>query len=671
MEQLFDEVASLPPAQRDEYLRQRCPDDTGLRREVASLASSLEGAGEFLASHAAPAISHIGPYRIIREIGSGGMGTVYLAVRGDGQFRQQVAIKLARFGLPSEWARERFRQERQVMADLMHPNIARLLDGGATPEGILYLVMEYIDGQPITDYVVNLGLPVNARLRLFIGVCQAVAYAHRNLVVHRDIKPGNILVNATGTPKLLDFGISKLLDPMRADEKELTMPLMTPGYASPEQLRGESVSTAADIYSLGAVLHEMLTCESEPAGLPMDLAAIVEMAMRQEPAGRYPSADHFAADVCCYLDNRPVLARKGAFSYRMNKFVRRHRISVASVILLAITLLVGAACVLWQVHRVAEQVARAERRFIQFEKLANTFLFDFHTRIQSLKNLSEARELVLVTGLEYVDKLAVEAGDDPLFARELARAYDKFGNLQGFRHEVGMSRPAAALASYRKEIALLEPHKSTDPAAALMLSRAWCNAGEMSERLPGGLAEAKRSYLSCLELARQAPPSAPRISSTRLDLLFRCHELLGDLGLSLGDLASAGQHYQSIMQLLDTNEIFPERRRQVRLAEINRRLGRLQSAAGDHPAALASLRAARTHARLAAAGTDDNGVCRTLFRVQRDLALELNQSGAAGGPEARESAAAALAAAQRVSARLPHHPAVIEELQSARFLQAR
>ncbi|MGC4053662.1 MAG: protein kinase [Paludibaculum sp.] len=274
IQDLFIDAASLPPAKRHVFLDAACGADTGLRAEVESLLEAEEGAGSFVESAIGRAASTlaagtesaprtVGAYRILREIGRGGMGAVYLAERADQQYHKRVAIKLARFAGYGDFVHERFRHERQILASLEHQNIARLLDGGETEDGMPYIVMEYVEGLPVTGYIEQQALGIRARLELFLKIAAAVQYAHRFLVIHRDLKPSNILVSAAGEPKLLDFGIAKLLEPGALNEAIMHtstgMRLLTPDYASPEQVRGEPVTTASDVYSLGVVLYEMLT----------------------------------------------------------------------------------------------------------------------------------------------------------------------------------------------------------------------------------------------------------------------------------------------------------------------------------------------------------------------------------------------------------------------------
>ncbi len=399
IEVLFNELMDLDPPHRDAFLEARCHDDPSLRAQLQRLLDADADASAFLGepadAYAAQLLINddtpseanlegrrIGPYRLEKEIGRGGMGTVYLAVRDDGQFQQKVALKL--IGVGAHHLRERFLQERQILARLQHEGIARLLDGGLTEDAQPFFVMEYIEGKTVTAYATSLSL--DERLRLFLQVCDAVQYAHRNLVVHRDLKPSNILVATNGKVKLLDFGIAKLLEDPVASTIETRLltgtgqMLMTPSYASPEQVLGEAITTATDVYALGVLLFEMLTgerpyhfdritplevarvvCEEAPTRpssmvrnhtdstekthplakrLKGDLDTIILKAMRKEPARRYGSVEAFAEDIRRYLGGLPVQARDDTLRYRSAKFIRRHRFGTGAAILV-ILLLVG------------------------------------------------------------------------------------------------------------------------------------------------------------------------------------------------------------------------------------------------------------------------------------------------------------------------------------------
>jgi serine/threonine-protein kinase len=387
---VFETALSLPLGERPAYLDEASSGDPELRREVEALLAADQAASgvlERVVGHAARAATaadlttvarageRLGAYEVIREIGHGGMGVVLLAVRADDTFRKTVAIKVVRRGASDPDVLRRFVAERQILADLEHPNIARLLDGGATDEGLPFLVIEHVEGAPLGAFCDAGRLGVKARLELFLKVCDAVQYAHGALVVHRDLKPSNILVTADGTPKLLDFGIAKLLDerPDALSTRTVTR-LMTLEYASPEQVRGKAITTATDVYSLGVVLYELLAgrrpfghagdepdlerliCDEEPGRpsqaaqgggvtvaqargvtperlrreLSGDLDTVILKALRKEPERRYRSVEQLAADIRRHLDGLPVSARRDTIGYRAQKFVRRHRVGVAT-----------------------------------------------------------------------------------------------------------------------------------------------------------------------------------------------------------------------------------------------------------------------------------------------------------------------------------------------------
>src|SRR5215468_5710841 len=398
IEELFGAVVNRPVIERETYLTEICDGDEELRLEVLSLLAR-DTAEDFIRDPIASAAlsftakskddltgERIGPYRVSRLIGRGGMGAVYEAERDDVQFRQQVALKIIKREVDTDFVRDRFLRERQILASLDHPHVARLFDGGATPDGLPYFVMELVAGDPITAYCRRHRLSINEKLKLFRKVCSAVQHAHQKLVVHRDLKPSNILITEEGAPKLLDFGIAKLLSPDGSQthtRTETALRMMTPEYASPEQARGQAVATTTDVYSLGVVLYELLTerrprefetyfpAEIERAfrdaeieepskvvsrntgagarlarSLAGDLDNIVLMAMRKEPERRYQSVEQFSEDIRRYLAGMPVVARKDTFRYRSGKYVRRHKAGVAVLalmIVLAVAMSVQAA----------------------------------------------------------------------------------------------------------------------------------------------------------------------------------------------------------------------------------------------------------------------------------------------------------------------------------------
>jgi tetratricopeptide (TPR) repeat protein/tRNA A-37 threonylcarbamoyl transferase component Bud32 len=397
VQSVFLSVADLPPWEQAVLLDKECGGDGELRAEVESLLASDSESSHVIsaaiANEAALCVdvpnlagSRLGPWRIVREIGRGGMGTVYLAVRDDDQFQKQVAIKVVRHGMDTADVLERFRHERQILANLDHPYIARLLDGGTAPDGRPFFVMDYVEGRPLDLFCKENILAAEDRCRLFLRILEAVAHAHRNLVVHRDLKPANIFVTSDGRPKLLDFGVAKLLAAEAGAGVALTVlnRPFTPQYASPEQVHGFPVTTAVDIYSLGAIFYEMLTggraqridslspseverivCRTEVTrpsllapGLDADLDNIVLMAMRKEPARRYQSVDRFADDIQRFLSGRAVLARQDSFWYRARKFAGRNRFQISAAVLIFVSLVAALVVTLAQA-RVAQSARRA------------------------------------------------------------------------------------------------------------------------------------------------------------------------------------------------------------------------------------------------------------------------------------------------------------------------
>jgi eukaryotic-like serine/threonine-protein kinase len=432
VEALLDQALELPIERRCDLLERVGHDDPALREKVEQLLAADAAAGDFMNDGAEAWLSsgplmpadradegaldagaRVGPYRVIHQLGRGGMGIVYRAERADGEFAQVVALKLVRRGFDGDENTVRFRRERQILAQLEHPSIARLLDGGLHTDGRPYFAMELVEGEPITTYCDRRRLSIDARVRLFCRVCDAVQYAHGRLIVHRDLKPANIFVTSTGDLKLLDFGIAKLLtDDEAVEATTLTrtgLRPLTPAYAAPEQLRGEPVSTATDVYTLGVILFELLTArrpfgdansvfertshEAEPprpsgavirrdnddalsideiahargvtaralaAGLAGDIDAMVLKALRREPQRRYIGAGALAEDLDRFLQGRPVAARGEGRRYRLGKFVRRHRVGIAVVVSLVLSLVAGLAATAWQARAKTLEARKAE-----------------------------------------------------------------------------------------------------------------------------------------------------------------------------------------------------------------------------------------------------------------------------------------------------------------------
>jgi hypothetical protein len=551
---------------RSAYLRQACGEDEELRAEAESLlafeaqadlaiAGAVGGAAAlFHAGNSGLAEGErLGVYRIVREIGRGGMGTVYLAERDDDQFQKQVAIKLVTKGMDTAELLRRFRRERQILARLDNPYIARLLDGGSTLDGRPFLAMEYVQGIAITLYCDDRRLGTRQRIELFLKVCSAVQSAHQNLVVHRDLKPGNILVDPLGTPKLLDFGIAKLLG-MEDGESTVALngtPMLTPHYASPEQVLGAPITTAADVYALGVILYELLAgvrphgsptsstaeilravCEDEPErpsaasrkepahGAPLradELDNIVLMAMNKEPARRYGSVAEFAGDLQRYLDGLPVKARKDTVTYRTRKFVRRHRTGVAAAVVLVATLVAGVAVS-------TLEALRAQRRFDEVRRMAHAVLYDIYDSIRDLPGSLKGREVVVKTALQYLDGLAVETLRDQDLQLELAEAYQRVGDVQGSALSSSLGDSAQAAVSYRKAMRLADDLARRRPdsvKANLVRMAARESLGDIAA-LHGDIEASLKLYGAGEEIgesmARQNPSNLPTMQA--LGLLY-------------------------------------------------------------------------------------------------------------------------------------------------------
>jgi eukaryotic-like serine/threonine-protein kinase len=642
----------------------------------------------------------IGPYRLVRELGRGGMGTVYLAVRSDDAFQKRVALKVLKRGMDSDAIVRRFRNERQILASLNHPFISGLLDGGTTPDGLPYFAMEFVEGEPIDAYCESRRLDTTARLEMFRKICSAVQYAHQNLIIHRDIKPANVLVTGDGTPKLLDFGIAKLLDPDLAGQTFAPTaegsPLMTPEYASPEQVRGEAVTTASDVYSLGVLLYELLTgrrpyqltsrtpaeiarvvCHSVPErpstavtgtadhlaadaegltaaadhpdpGAPIpdrrpvidpqrlrrrlagDLDNIVLKALSKEPARRYVSVDQFSEDIRRHLDGLPVIARKDTVRYRTAKFVRRNRTIVAAATLVLAALVAGIVGTTWQARAARRERARAEQRFEDVRHLANAALLEIHDAIRDLPGSTPARQLLVSKGLEYLDKLARDAGDRPDLRRELAGAYLKVGDVQGRPLNPNLGDTAGALASYRKAVSTYESigaAASDDPSVRRELALARQRLSEILSATgdtKGALAEAR---LGLALLQQSTGPGGSR-QGPAADLgreLAASYSRVGDLLSATGDTAGALEHRRRSLAVMETvaaiapDDVATIRQLGVAYSKLGNQLGNPNYPnVGDPAGALVQLERSAATFQKALITHPTNGV------FQRNLAIALS-----------------------------------------------
>lgn len=473
----LDEALALPEPERTAWLARFDEQNPGLAQLLRTLLNELRVLAQegFLEKQPLPSSIHlplpgtvIGQYRLVSLIGQGGMGSVWLAERSDGEVQQKAAIKLLRADVDRPSFRDRFLNERQILANLNHPSIARLLDAGHTGDGRPYLVMEYIEGVPIDAHAAH--LPVRERLALFLRVCEGVSHAHGRLIIHRDLKPSNILVDAAGQPKILDFGIAKLLD-AESESTQTIERILTPGYASPEQFRGAAQTTATDVYSLGAVLYKLLTGRSPretadagavggaaapPARVdPADLDYILQKTLRAEPDERYASVDAFAHDVRAVLEYRPVAARSGDRWYRTRRYLRRHWIPAAAA---AVTV-AGLGFGLFAANH---ERAIAQQRFLEVRQLANK-LFDIDALASQVPGNTKTRQLIVDTSLEYLRRLSADAGRDTALALELANAYIQVARVQGVGSGRNLGQVEQAGQSLRAAAELIQSVLAVHP----------------------------------------------------------------------------------------------------------------------------------------------------------------------------------------------------------------
>ena len=603
LSQLLDTGLAIPTGSREAWLSELPPEQAELRHLLRQLLNRADLGDSDVFLSTLPKIGQpaqtddglqpgelIGPYRLERPIGSGGMGSVWLATRVD-SLQRTVALKLPHLAVGSGLA-ERMARERKILAKLEHPNIARLYDAGVTREGRSYLALEFVEGQAIDVFCRTRSLDIRRRVDLLVQVARAVAYAHAHLVVHRDLKPSNVLVDAESQVHLLDFGIAALLGASDSGEpaESLTRqlgPALTPDYASPEQLRGDPVSTASDVYALGVLTYEVLTGQrpySYPRGdlyaamqailrveppdpshvastseerrqLRGDLDTIVLKAMQKNARSRFSTALEFAEDLERYLRLEPVHARPDALGYRLGRFVQRNRLATLSIALVAISLCAGISGTLWEAGRAlrGERQARdaerrAERRFADLRTLTHSLLFDYHDAIKDLPGATPVRAQLVRDALGYLDRLAQETEGDLALEGELASAYERLGDIQGGSMFANLGDTPGALSSQQKALALrariaaARPHEAD---AQRALAGAHRRVGILLWEM-GDVPKARAEVETALRMLATAGPGGDDQSME----VVRTEDYMGRLLLEQGDSQGARAHFAIATRLL-------------------------------------------------------------------------------------------------------------------------
>jgi non-specific serine/threonine protein kinase/serine/threonine-protein kinase len=490
IEDVFERAVPLAGFERQALLDETLHDRADLRAEVEALLAAhdvMPPVEPDLPRSSLGVGSRVGPYRLAEKLGEGGMGEVFRAERVEGGFDQQAAIKVTRAVLHRVDLARRFWLERQILASLAHPNIVAMLDGGATDEGQAYFVMEYVAGQPITHYCRERSLPLAQRLELVRTICGGVQYAHQRGIVHRDLKPANILVQADGVPKVLDFGVAKVLHGPTDEGATRTSLLpgpLTPNYASPEQLRGLSATTASDVYALGVLLYELTTgirpyntegltldrvidivLHQEPprpsaaasTGVPYplsllrgDLDAIIAKAMHKEQGERYDSAGQLAADLTRMLNREPVMARPASAAYVLRRMAARHKAAVAVGVLAIVAVVAASATAFWQRQVARREQARAELLFRDGRQLANALIFKVHDAVAKLPGSTEVRKTIVQDAVAYLERLEPQSGGDPAMRLELAGAFSQIASILGDPQQANLGDRDGAVRQYER-----------------------------------------------------------------------------------------------------------------------------------------------------------------------------------------------------------------------------
>ena len=508
------------------------------------------------------------------------MGAVYAAVRADGQIEKRAAVKFVKRGMDTEAVLKRFLRERQILANLEHPNIARLLDAGMTADDLPFFVMELVEGLPIDEFCEKNELNLDEKLELFRTVCLAIAHAHRNLIVHRDLKPSNILVTADGTPKLLDFGIAKLLTETEADKTKTEMRVLTPAFAAPEQTKGEAVTTATDVYALGLILSEIVQSPKSKVQSPKtknfpdrEIQTIISTATNDEPERRYGSAEKFADDISNYLNGLPISARQDSFFYRASKFVRRNRIATVAACLVFLALTLGIGIALSQAQIAGIERERAEQRFEETRGIAKAVIFNYYDEIDKLQGATKVRSMMISDALSYLDNLANDesAKQNPDLRRELAEGYLRLGDVQGQPYGENLGDTDGAFNSYSKALDIFQNAPETDNAEDLKtLATVYNRMSQIMVRRETGNAKSVEYAEKAVEVREKIAALAPELEN-KIEVAKAYH----NLGWLIGTTEKLAESIPGLQKALAmVSRTFKSRTGQQRTAKTRRQIQR-------------------------------------------------------------------------------------------------
>ena len=585
---ILEIALTLDSTDRDAYLKSACAGNIKLYEESLNLLAN-ESPVTFELSQAlsvTQAESHyhegqiLGHYKLIKEIGRGGMGAVFLAERTDGEYDQKVAIKILQDGRTSDALIQKLRNERQILANLKHPNIVNILDGGTTDEGIPFIVMEYVEGTCITDYVEAHHLGLHEKLRLFQKLCEVISFAHQRIIIHRDIKPSNILISQTGEIKLLDFGIAKILNQQGQSFQDTQQLFITPDYASPEHIKGQPLTISSEVYSLGILLYQILTGINPFKSDQKNLSELIDLictynppppskrnprkndkregdidniclkALRKDPFERYQSVDHLSQDISRYFQHLPVTATRDQWSYRAKKFIDRNRIYIFSGLLIFLITLAGLFSSLYQ-------AGKAKAMFNDLRGLTGSMLFEFYDGVAALEGATSVKELVVSKTLTYLDKMESRNAGNPDLMNDVSDGYQRLGDIQGNSYYANLGLAEDAFKSYSKSVMISERLVSKyakNQKYMLSLALAYLGTGDITYTL-NQLDTALSFYKKGNQLLLQLSAAYPDSIQYKL-ILSQSYTRIGDVSgmygySNLGNTTMAIACYNKSVEILD------------------------------------------------------------------------------------------------------------------------